>query len=205
MRLFGVVVPALCSEREVEWGGGTRCGSFIELYSVQILPWSDTVLSVWENSHVHINTTESWVGHGGKGRGRRNTFTSSTLLLLVPMLHAALLGCSVGAAPGSRFAAAFSRFSGDRLLSDDCCGLQVRVVVLLAAQLAADRVWSQHALLMGFTEGVGTELAESIGWFATHVTVVPGAIPTTCSSHQHKQWMGIFICPITTNNPSLKV
>lgn len=194
MRLFGVAAPALCSEREVEWGGGTWCGSFTELYSVQILPWSDTVLSVWENSHVHINTTESWVGHGGKGWGRRNTFTSSTLLLLGPKLPGALLSCRVSAAPGSRFAAAFGRFSGDGLLSDHCCGLQVWVIVLLAAQLAADRVWSQCALLMGLTEGVGTQLAESIGWFATHVTVVPGAIPTTCSS-QHKPWMGYFYLP----------
>lgn len=191
MRLFGVVAPALGSEREVEWGGGTWCGSFIELYSVRILPWSDTVLSVWENSLVHSNTTELWVGRGGKGRDRRNIFASSTLLLLVTMFPGALLGFCVGAALDSRFAATFGRFSGDiRLRSDCCCGLQVWVIVLLAAQLAADGVWFQHALLMGLTEGVRAQLAESIGWLATHITMVPGAIPTTCSSHQHKQLMG---------------
>lgn len=99
------------------------------------------------------------------------------------MFPGALLGCRVGAAPGSGFAAAFGRFSGKiRLLGGRCCRLQVRVVVLLAAQLTAAGVGSQRALLMDLTEGVGTQLAESIRWFATYITVVPGAIPTTCSS-----------------------
>lgn len=84
-----------------------------------------TVLSVWENSHVHINTTESWVGYGGRGREGSSTF-SSTLLLLVTMLPGELLCCSVSAAPGTRFAATFGVFSGEiRLLGDRWCGMQV--------------------------------------------------------------------------------
>lgn len=197
MRRFGVVAPALGSEWEVEWGGGTWCGgtwcgSFTELYSVQILPWSDTVLSVWEISHVYINATESWVRHGGEGRKRRNAFTGSTLLLLVTRFPGALLGSSVGAALGYGSAAAFAGFSGEIGLQGAFHGwLHVWVIMLLAAQLAADGMRSQRALLMGLTEGVGAQLTESIRWFATHVTVVPGAIPTTCSSQQHKQWTQI--------------
>lgn len=86
-----------------------------------------------------------------------NAFASSTLLLFVILFPGAFLGCSVDAALDFGSAAAFGRFSGDLGLLGDCrCGLQVRVVVLLAAQLAADGVWFQHALLMGLAEGVGT-------------------------------------------------
>lgn len=136
MRLFGLL--ALCwthidkcawvcfqcahtrfGERLSAWGG-TWCGGSMELYSVHILPWSDThtVLSVLENSQDDVNTTESWVegGLATEGRkGRGSEFSLALHFCLFRFFLWAFICSPFGGVLGSMFSAMFGWFLRQRL------------------------------------------------------------------------------------------
>lgn len=113
--------------------------------------------------------TESLLCSSNSARGQRS--------LCFPL---GALGFGFGAFRGTAQGSQRARSVPVRSLVLTRAGGDVRLLVLLTAQLSRDGEGAQRPLLVGLTEGVGAELTEGLRVFPTDVAVVPGTVPASC-------------------------